>query len=54
MFNVRFFSRRRTRNSSDAREHRQNRFLIVAILIGIILAVAFGVVLYSMNVAGRI
>ena len=46
MFKVRFFSSRRPRHSSDAREQRHKQFIL--------LAVAFGFLLYTMNVSGRI
>lgn len=54
MFNVRLFSRRRNRQSFETREKRQNRFVIVAIFIGLLLAIAFGLILYTINVSGRI
>jgi len=54
MFNVRFFSRRRNRPSSEAREQRHKRFIMLAIFLGLLLAVLFGVLLYTINVTGRI
>ena len=54
MFNASFLSNRRNRPSPNTREQRQNRFVVLAICIGILLAVAFGFVLYTVNVSGRI
>ncbi|MFO1487736.1 MAG: hypothetical protein U1F65_04590 [Verrucomicrobiota bacterium] len=54
MFKVRFVSRRRTRDSAAAREMRQRRFVALAVFIGLLLAVMFGVFLYTINKAGRI
>ena len=54
MFNVSFLSRRVRRDSAEAREQRQKRFVLLAIFIGLVLAALFGAVLYSINVTGRI
>ena len=55
MQNEQFFSgRSRSRDSSNAREQRQRHFVMLDILIGVLLAVAFGLILYSMNVSRRI
>ena len=55
MFNGQFFfGRRRFRPSSETRAQREKRFIWLAILFGIILAVVFGLVLYSMNMHRRI
>lgn len=54
MFNVRFFSRRKNRQPCDAREQRHRLFILLAIFLGLLLAIGFGWVLYTINVAGRI
>ena len=55
MLNGNFLTgRRRSSDSSDGREQRAKRFVRLALFFGLILALLFGLILYSMNVSRRI
>ena len=55
MFNVfSLFDRRRNRSSTDGRKQREKRFLRLAFLLAIAIAVAFGAILYTINTNGRL